>query len=352
MNRIRKNRATALVARIYSPLLLTLGLTVGCGVQDPAFTTVATGAQASAEPGDGASGPDVGAPQREGDARGRSSGAVGDSPSQSPVTEATGTRVSAPGQVVFEQGAILVRPGETRNLSELLKNPDGDQVAYAIEKPAHLLEVDFGRVDANGVYKAPARVLEEQSTFKVRARTAVGEALIDMRLVPSESFVVEDDQTTQGLTGNVFDFHGVQHQKLPNFDTMTPVASVLMPDVHVPLRSFSAGFPGVRDLFEWFGVRFTGRLAIPASGQYTFILQSDDGAKLSIDGAKVVDNDGVHSSARKSGTVTLKEGLRDLRLDYFQGPRYHIELQLFWKTPGSNVEELVPASALRRPVRR
>jgi alpha-L-fucosidase len=56
--------------------------------------------------------------------------------------------------------------------------------------------------------------------------------------------------------------------------------------------------PRTRDVR--FGFRYTGHLVVPKDGVYQFVVASDDGSRLLIDGAVVVDNDGLHSLDRKS----------------------------------------------------
>ena len=69
------------------------------------------------------------------------------------------------------------------------------------------------------------------------------------------------------------------------------------------------------------------------AGEWTFRVSSDDGVKLYIDGKLVLDNDGVHPPKVKSGKVNLSKGDHDMVLEYFQGPRYHINLQLYATPP-------------------
>jgi hypothetical protein len=48
----------------------------------------------------------------------------------------------------------------------------------------------------------------------------------------------------------------------------------------------------------------------------------------------VLDNDGQHSPKSKEITVDLAKGDHDMVLEYFQGPRYHINLQVYATPPG------------------
>jgi mono/diheme cytochrome c family protein len=82
-----------------------------------------------------------------------------------------------------------------------------------------------------------------------------------------------------------------------------------------------------------FGLRFTGSLAVPTTGEYTFETRSDDGTLLSIDGKVVVNNDQVHPATTRSGKVTLDAGAHAFELWYFQGGG-EIELAAQWQGPG------------------
>src|SRR5262249_39828048 len=64
------------------------------------------------------------------------------------------------------------------------------------------------------------------------------------------------------------------------------------------------------------------------AGRVRFRLSSDDGSKLLIDGATVVDNDGVHGVRDADGAVDLAAGPHRLEVHDFQGPRERVALQL------------------------
>jgi hypothetical protein len=121
---------------------------------------------------------------------------------------------------------------------------------------------------------------------------------------------------------------------LPDFSSLTPVGTIYTRTLDVPERSFTNGFPGVTDRFEWFAIRYTGSFQVDSAGDYGFRLVSDDGSRLLIDGKKIIDNDGQHPPQSQSGSVYLQSGLHQIEVDYFQGPREYVALQLFWTVPG------------------
>lgn len=126
---------------------------------------------------------------------------------------------------------------------------------------------------------------------------------------------------------------------LPDFSRLRPQGTISTTVLNIPPQSFTTGFPGVTDRFEWFAIDYNGRINLPQAGTYTFRLSSDDGSKLFIDGREVIDNDGIHGLSSVDGEVQLAAGIHDVRVQYFQGPREEVALVLEW---GPNAEELRP----------
>lgn len=135
-----------------------------------------------------------------------------------------------------------------------------------------------------------------------------------------------------------------------------PHTNILVPNFDVPVRSFTAGFPGLGDsLVEWFAIHFTGFLKIDVAGSYMFQSCSDDGSNVYLETApgaltKIVSNDGTHGmQCAQSTAVELSPGVFPLVVDYFQGPRTEIGLQLKWQAPAGATDgggtgfQVVPA---------
>jgi hypothetical protein len=128
--------------------------------------------------------------------------------------------------------------------------------------------------------------------------------------------------------------------KLPSdYSVLKPVSVLYACEWDIPPRAWDQGFPGVADRFEWFAIRYAGAFHLGVAGEYGFRLSSDDGTKLVIDGKLVIDNDGQHPPKEASGKLQLSAGDHEMTLEYFQGPRYQINLQL-WVTPPGKPEEL------------
>lgn len=125
----------------------------------------------------------------------------------------------------------------------------------------------------------------------------------------------------------------VGSDKLPNLTTLVPFGTLYTDQFNIGPQEFSGGFPGLLAQDQWFAIRYEGNFAITTEGGWTFKLISDDGAVLYIDGAKVIDHDGVHEASEKTASRVLKVGTHRLTLDYFQGAG-KVALQLFIKGLG------------------
>lgn len=138
---------------------------------------------------------------------------------------------------------------------------------------------------------------------------------------------------TSGFQGRVYHLKPGAHM-LPKFAHMHPVGSIYTTTLNIWPQNFDEGFPSVTDRFEWFAIEYTARFWIETVGTYRFSLLADDGAKLYLDNEVVIDNDGVHNARTVSGSATLTRGVHDIKVEYFQGPRYTVALVLAIASPG------------------
>jgi hypothetical protein len=143
------------------------------------------------------------------------------------------------------------------------------------------------------------------------------------------------DQNTPGSWHGVVYFIPQDTQKLPDFSTIKPTASFYTQQINVAPRSFTDGFPGVDNRFEWFGVEYYNSLTVATEADYWFRIVSDDGSKFYIDDTLIIDDDGIHPPTEKKGAAHLIAGAHTMRLDYFQGPRDQIAVQLFVTPPNA-----------------
>ena len=92
-------------------------------------------------------------------------------------------------------------------------------------------------------------------------------------------------------------------------------------------------------------VEWTGKIAIPETGEYGFSLRSIDDSALWIDDAPVAATPGRNQTG--DGTLELEAGLHDMRIRF--GDRTdHTNIHLYWTPPWGN-RELIPTSVLFPP---
>ena len=152
-----------------------------------------------------------------------------------------------------------------------------------------------------------------------------------------------------GLIGQVY-IPGHPIHRIPNFKRMTPVYTFATAKLDVSARPYTEGFPTPQKqtVLENFAIHFRGKLAVDTPGTYMFELLSDDGAKLYINGKLVVDNDGTHGPLSRKSYVALTAGFHAVEIHYFQGPRFQIALQWFYKPPNRS-RRIVPPEVIFHP---
>jgi hypothetical protein len=144
-----------------------------------------------------------------------------------------------------------------------------------------------------------------------------------------------------GLTGRYYqmtnelqDFPTIPAGKKPDVERV---------DKQINFAATLEAFPGTK-LVDNFYVVWTGKIRIPADGAYTFFLESDDGSRLFIDGAQVVDNNGLHEMQESPGKVELKEGDHVIKVEFFDAEE-DAGCILSWKS--ARIEkQVVPESVL------
>lgn len=142
-----------------------------------------------------------------------------------------------------------------------------------------------------------------------------------------------------GLKFELYENTSFPNVDLATFDTVTPTSSGNVDDITVDV-------PGLQKR-DSYGVRFSGLIAIPADGKYTFWTNSDDGSRLYIDDKLVVNNDGIHAPQDKQGEADLRAGDHHFVLtyyDWFGGE----SLAVSWQGPGITSRQKLPANVLFR----
>jgi len=138
------------------------------------------------------------------------------------------------------------------------------------------------------------------------------------------------DNVSRPANGVVYRAYVGQWTNMPDFDALEPVDQGLLA---LPVSS-----PG-----DCYALTFDAYVNAPHDGLYTFYLSSDDGSRLFIGNRMVVDNDGLHDSGEKSGTIRLQRGLHKIRIEYFELIGNQM-LHVLWEGPHIPKQQ-IPASA-------
>jgi YVTN family beta-propeller protein len=105
--------------------------------------------------------------------------------------------------------------------------------------------------------------------------------------------------------------------------------------------------PAIGVAADNFSVRWTGTITVPTTGSYRFQTRSDDGVRLWVNGASLINNWGDHSPTNNtSGTIALTAGQRvPVTLEYYERGGGAV-MRLRWRLPGATSYVAIPAASL------
>lgn len=142
--------------------------------------------------------------------------------------------------------------------------------------------------------------------------------------------------SSKGFIKLSFRQYNGRFDKIPEFDKLEVERKGDIPDGLID--------PNIAGRNEDYGFVFEGDLEVPNAGNYTFRLDSDDGARLTINGKQVLEMDGVRGlGGYQDAQVKLKTGKARLRLDYFQAAGGK-GLKMVWSGNGIGTVPLVRGS--------
>lgn len=126
--------------------------------------------------------------------------------------------------------------------------------------------------------------------------------------------------------------------QLPDFASLSPAA----------LRVAAAVELAASERGENVAHRFEGLVYVGEPDYWRFALTSDDGARLFIDGALVVDLDGLHSEATKTGGLALAAGFHRIVVEHFNRTG-NSSLALRMGKLGAELAPIPPTSLAHEP---
>ena len=104
-------------------------------------------------------------------------------------------------------------------------------------------------------------------------------------------------------------------QQLPDFETLTPIATTTQPNVNYPSTggNFATSFRA-----DDVGATWEGWVRVDQAGIHVFSVESDDGSRLLVGDTVVVNNDGLHGMLERSGSIALAPGRHAIRIEFFE----------------------------------
>ncbi len=179
-----------------------------------------------------------------------------------------------------------------------------------------------------------------------------GEAETALRTLENEFRALRNRNVSQADMEDLrYRYYRDTWNRLPNFAALKHEDEGRLP------RGLFDLSPRTRD--EAFGFVFEGTLLVPRAGRYAFHLDSDDGSRLTVNGKKVVEYDGIHDLGKgRTGTADLPKGRVPIKLEYFQGV-FGLGLNVAWSGPGfarralsASPEDKKPAPGLANLIKR
>jgi beta-glucosidase len=159
-----------------------------------------------------------------------------------------------------------------------------------------------------------------QKIGDARVRYASGVPRIDREYVPvpsSRLSTVDSGRTVSGLRGEYFD-----NPRLEGRPRLTRVDQRV--DFGWTLNSPGRGIP-----FDWYSVRWTGTVTVPAGVPVRLGVEGNDGYRLFVDDVLVIDDWQKRSYTTTFAPATFAPGQHRVRLEYFESAG-NARLKLVW----------------------
>ncbi len=158
-----------------------------------------------------------------------------------------------------------------------------------------------------------------RSEFQSRTEPWTAPELLKLFPIPIQKTALSD------LTSRIYKG---QWNQIPDFDK---IQAENIEEEHNGLID-----PSIAKLDSHFGIVWEGNFETPESAEFEFVLDSDDGSRLTLNQTVVCELNGtgpMDGSRAKTGKITLNKGKIPFRMDFFQnaGPK---SLSLKWRKSG------------------
>ncbi len=151
----------------------------------------------------------------------------------------------------------------------------------------------------------------------------------------SELLKLHPIQQNLPLTELLSHTYSGEWKDLPDFSKLTPTATEEEPTGKIALPKIKKGKKAKAAASGKLGVVWEGNLNVPATGDYTFRLEADDGGRILLDDQEVVKVTGVGPAEKrgKESSIQLAAGVRKFRAEYYDVLGVQ-EIHISWQKKG------------------
>ena len=227
-----------------------------------------------------------------------------------------------------ENGPDIPQPPYIRSSDLLFENSTKVELACETRNSTIRYTLDGSEPDSSAaLYKSPFEITGN-TVLKMRTYAPNMKRGIVYTYTFEKALYKESEQINV-KPGLHYDYFERFFVNAPDLDLVKPLFSGVTSNFNI----------GERKRDTYFGFRFQGYMKAPKDGIYTFYLTSNDGSRLYIDDAELIENDANHGAVEEPGRIALKAGLHKIEVKYFQcgGGK---ALIVGWEGPGIKKQEI------------
>lgn len=174
----------------------------------------------------------------------------------------------------------------------------------------------------------------DQSPINYQADVYLGAGSHTIKLEYYEHLGQSTIALAWGLAGSANTFNA---EYFDNSDLTGPVYTRVDPAINFDW-GWGPPAPGINP--DYFSVRWNGAINFPAAGNYDFHLETDDGARVWVDGVLIFDKWFMQARHHYVVTRAMTAGVHQIRMEYFEYTQVAVA-KLYWNPSAGPVTEVV-----------
>jgi hypothetical protein len=251
------------------------------------------------------------------------------------AAERARTSMSGLPPTIFSSLTTTAIAGQTFRYKILATNAGANSMEDSFLITAENLPSGLGLATEQEFYKSTGTrdiygVIAQEGEYYIKLNAqnlyGVGTDTLTLKVLPDPTVIGRGTGLAATYYDNI-DFTGTQVRRVDPTVNFNWKASS-------PIRGIGA---------NTFSVHWSGYIEAPASGEYRFISNSDDGVRLWINGKQIVNNWTSHGATENSGSINLSKGEKySIRLEYYENTGNAV-IQLSWEYAGQT-KQIIPQS--------